>query len=82
MPNAPEPDRGATPKRPGFDPRESRGEPGGERLPETGEDAAEDYPLVPRDAETETVVLRSKTGTVRRIKTTFRMIGTKAAPMG
>jgi fructose-1,6-bisphosphatase II / sedoheptulose-1,7-bisphosphatase len=28
-------------------------------------------------AETETVVLRSKTGTVRRIKTTFRMIGTK-----
>jgi fructose-1,6-bisphosphatase II / sedoheptulose-1,7-bisphosphatase len=31
-------------------------------------------------AETETVVLRSKTGTVRRIKTTFRMIGTKAAP--
>jgi fructose-1,6-bisphosphatase II / sedoheptulose-1,7-bisphosphatase len=31
-------------------------------------------------AETETVVLRSKTGTVRRIKTTFRMIGTKANP--
>jgi fructose-1,6-bisphosphatase II / sedoheptulose-1,7-bisphosphatase len=30
-------------------------------------------------AETETVVLRSKTGTVRRIKTTFRMIGTKAS---
>jgi fructose-1,6-bisphosphatase II / sedoheptulose-1,7-bisphosphatase len=30
-------------------------------------------------AETETVVLRSKTGTVRRIKTNFRMIGTKAA---
>jgi fructose-1,6-bisphosphatase II / sedoheptulose-1,7-bisphosphatase len=29
-------------------------------------------------AETETVVLRSKTGTVRRIKTTFRMLGTKA----
>jgi fructose-1,6-bisphosphatase II / sedoheptulose-1,7-bisphosphatase len=28
-------------------------------------------------AETETVVMRSKTGTVRRIKTTFRMIGTK-----
>jgi fructose-1,6-bisphosphatase II / sedoheptulose-1,7-bisphosphatase len=28
-------------------------------------------------AETETVVLRSKTGTVRRIKTTFRMIGAK-----
>ena len=33
-------------------------------------------------AETETVVLRSKTGTVRRIKTTFRMIGTKVAPTG
>jgi fructose-1,6-bisphosphatase II / sedoheptulose-1,7-bisphosphatase len=31
-------------------------------------------------AETETVVLRSKTGTVRRIKTNFRMIGTKATP--
>ncbi|HWB46484.1 MAG TPA: class II fructose-bisphosphatase [Hyphomicrobiaceae bacterium] len=31
-------------------------------------------------AETETVVLRSKTGTVRRIKTSFRMIGTKPAP--
>jgi fructose-1,6-bisphosphatase II / sedoheptulose-1,7-bisphosphatase len=30
-------------------------------------------------AETETVVLRSQTGTVRRIKTSFRMIGTKAA---
>ncbi len=29
-------------------------------------------------AETETVVMRSKTGTVRRIKTTFRMLGTKA----
>jgi hypothetical protein len=28
------------------------------------------------------VVLRSKTGTVRRIKTTFRMIGTKVAPTG
>jgi fructose-1,6-bisphosphatase II / sedoheptulose-1,7-bisphosphatase len=31
-------------------------------------------------AETETVVLRSQTGTVRRIKTSFRMIGTKATP--
>jgi fructose-1,6-bisphosphatase II / sedoheptulose-1,7-bisphosphatase len=29
-------------------------------------------------AETETVVMRSKTGTVRRIKTNFRMLGTKA----
>jgi fructose-1,6-bisphosphatase II / sedoheptulose-1,7-bisphosphatase len=28
-------------------------------------------------AETETVVMRSQTGTVRRIKTTFRMLGTK-----
>ena len=32
-------------------------------------------------AETETVVMRSKTGTVRRIKTTFRDIGTKFAPV-
>jgi fructose-1,6-bisphosphatase II / sedoheptulose-1,7-bisphosphatase len=32
-------------------------------------------------AETETVVLRSKTGTVRRIKTSFRMIGTKPTPL-
>jgi fructose-1,6-bisphosphatase II / sedoheptulose-1,7-bisphosphatase len=32
-------------------------------------------------AETETVVLRSKTGTVRRIKTSFRMIGTKAGAL-
>jgi fructose-1,6-bisphosphatase II / sedoheptulose-1,7-bisphosphatase len=31
-------------------------------------------------AETETVVLRSQTGTVRRIKTSFRMIGTKTTP--
>ena len=30
-------------------------------------------------AETETVVLRSKTGTVRRIKTSFRMIGTRTS---
>jgi fructose-1,6-bisphosphatase II / sedoheptulose-1,7-bisphosphatase len=29
-------------------------------------------------AETESVVLRARTGTVRRIKTSFRMIGTKA----
>lgn len=32
-------------------------------------------------AETETVVMRGKTGTVRRIKTTFRDIGTKFAPI-
>ena len=57
MPNAPEPDGGATPKRPGFDPRESRGEPGGERAAEPGEGVAEDYPLVPSDSETETVVI-------------------------
>lgn len=30
-------------------------------------------------AETETVIMRAKTGTVRRIKTTFRNIGTKLA---
>ena len=30
-------------------------------------------------AETETVVMRSQTGTVRRVKTTFRNIGTKLA---
>ncbi len=33
-------------------------------------------------AETETVVMRAKSGTVRRIKTTFRMIGTKAKSFG
>lgn len=33
-------------------------------------------------AETETVVLRSQTGTVRRIKTSFRMIGTKGPTTG
>ena len=38
MPNAPEPDRGGTPKRPGFDPRESRGEPSDERAAEPGEE--------------------------------------------
>jgi fructose-1,6-bisphosphatase II / sedoheptulose-1,7-bisphosphatase len=32
-------------------------------------------------AETETVVMRSKTGTVRRIKTSFRDIGTRFAPV-
>jgi hypothetical protein len=57
MPNAPEPDRGATPKRPGFEPRESRSEPSGERAIEPGEEATEDYPLVPSDSETETVVI-------------------------
>lgn len=32
-------------------------------------------------AETETVVMRSQTGTVRRVKTTFRNIGTKLAAL-
>ena len=32
-------------------------------------------------AETETVVMRSQTGTVRRVKTTFRNIGTKLAKL-
>jgi hypothetical protein len=50
MPNAPEPDRGGAPKRPGFDPRESRSDPSLERPAEPGEEAAE--PLVPSDAET------------------------------
>ena len=57
MPNPPEPDRGATPKRPGFDPRESRSEPSGERGTEPGEEATEGYPLVPSDSESETVVI-------------------------
>ena len=33
-------------------------------------------------AETETVVMRAKSGTVRRIKTMFRMIGTKPKSFG
>jgi len=54
MPNAPEPDRGAAPKRPGFDPwRETSGEPPAE----PGDDATEGYPLIPTDSETETVVI-------------------------
>jgi hypothetical protein len=63
MPNPSEPDRGGAPKRPGFDPRGSRSEPseewGSESGPETGSetDATENVPLVPRDAETETVVI-------------------------
>jgi hypothetical protein len=57
MPNPPEPDRGGAPKRPGFDPRESRSEPSDERAAERGEEVTEGYPLVPRDAETETVVI-------------------------
>jgi hypothetical protein len=61
MANPSEPGRGGTPKRPGFDPRESRTEPSGEWEAEsgfeTGEDATESVPLVPSDSETETVVI-------------------------
>ncbi|OBB92553.1 hypothetical protein [Mycobacterium sp. 852002-40037_SCH5390672] len=61
MPNPSEPDRGGTPKRPGFDPRDSRTEPsdewGAESGFETGEDATESVPMVPNDSETETVVI-------------------------
>ena len=57
MPNAPEPDRGGTPNRPGSDPQEYRSDPGGERSAEPGQDETEGYPLVPHDSETETVVI-------------------------
>jgi hypothetical protein len=61
MPKQSEPDRGGSPKRPGFDPREPRGEPsnewGAERGFETGNDATEGVPLVPSDSETETEVI-------------------------
>ncbi len=57
MPNAPEPDRGDTPNRPGSDPQEYRSDPGGERAAEPVEEETEGYPLVPNDAETETVVI-------------------------
>jgi hypothetical protein len=57
MPNAPEPDRGGTPNRPGSDPQEYRSDPGGERAAEPGDEETEGYPLVPNDAETETVVI-------------------------
>ncbi|WP_136244035.1 hypothetical protein [Mycobacterium intracellulare] len=65
MPNPSEPDRGGPPNRPGFDPRESRNDPsdewGAESGPEagfeTGDDATESVPMVPNDAETETVVI-------------------------
>lgn len=61
MPNPSEPDRGGTPKRPGFDPRESRNEPsdewGAESGFDSGGDATESVPMVPGDSETETVVI-------------------------
>ena len=62
MPNAFEPDHGATPKRPGFDPRESRREPNDERPADAGEEAAEGQPLIPSDSETETVVISKSDG--------------------
>jgi hypothetical protein len=57
MPNAPEPDRGATPNRPGFDPRESRDEISGEPPAASGAEPTEGRPLIPNDPETETVVI-------------------------
>jgi hypothetical protein len=60
MPNASEPDRGGTPNRPGFDPRESRTEPSDEWSFETDvsdEEVTEIVPLVPSEYETETVVI-------------------------
>lgn len=48
MSNAPEPDRSAG---------ESGSEPAGERSADPGEERTESYPLVPHDAETETVVI-------------------------
>jgi hypothetical protein len=48
MPNAPEPDRGATP---------NWGDPAGERTAHPGEQITEGQPLVPNDPETETVVI-------------------------
>jgi hypothetical protein len=59
MPNAPEPGRGATPKQPGFDPRESRSERRDEPTARSGDvdDATEGVPVVSSDPETETVVI-------------------------
>jgi len=50
MPNPLEPDRGGMPQRPGFDPHEPSAE-------WAGEGAGQNQPLVPSDAETETVVI-------------------------
>ena len=44
-PNAPEPDRGGTPERPGLDPVD-------ERVAELGKQETAGYPMVPSDAET------------------------------
>jgi hypothetical protein len=57
MPKAPEPDRGATPKRPAFDPREPRGEISGEPSAAAGGGPTEGNPLIPNDPESETVVI-------------------------
>lgn len=57
MPNAPEPDRGGAPNRPGSEPPESRSDPADERAAESGEEQPEGQPLIPNDAETETVVI-------------------------
>lgn len=58
MPNPPEPDRGGAPRWREFDPRESRGERGGERaFEEGGAEGPEGQPMVPSDPETETVVI-------------------------
>lgn len=70
MPNAPEPDRGTSPNRPGFGPHDSRGEPSDAWAFETGEatgqdagdDATESVPLVSGDSETETVVINKPDG--------------------
>ncbi len=57
MPNAPEPDRGGTPKRP-----DPRSETGGEPPAEPGDDATESYPMIPTDTETQTVVINKPGG--------------------
>jgi hypothetical protein len=57
MPNPSGPDRGAAPRRPGFDPRESRRETSGEPPTGPGDDVTAGYPLIPTDTEAETVVI-------------------------
>lgn len=64
MPNAPEPDRGVTPNRPGFAPRAfdkgvaaDRPDAKGDPAANPGEEVTEGYPLVQSDSETETVVI-------------------------
>ncbi|WP_454561159.1 Rv0361 family membrane protein [Mycobacterium haemophilum] len=68
MPNAPEPDRGVTPNRPGFAPRavdkdvvpdqpETTDDPADDLATNPGEEITEGYPLAHSDSETETVVI-------------------------